>query len=334
MDRERFELKVGIFVFIGIVALGVIIVLLGSKQDMFSRQYPLYAAFEDVGGLKPGAPVRLAGVDVGTVERIDLPATPGDKQLRVRMMIRSEVSDRIRQDSKAEISTQGVLGDKYVAVTLGTEGEPHKPNDTILSEQPADYFAFLETAGKAAGNIASITAKLDAMISSSAGGATKSSVAMTLSNLAAITGEVQHGHGLLHELIYDPKGAQTIDQLHDTAANLAAVTGDIKAGKGALGELLNDPKGKEAIAKIYDAAGNLDTTTKNFAEVSKKVNDGEGTLGALVNDDGVYDDIRALLGRAKRNRILRTVIRHTIDKNEKLPEGNTPETTPTPSQGT
>src|SRR2546430_14671322 len=118
MERERFELKVGIFVFIGIVMLGVIIVLLGSKQDLFAREYPLWAEFTEVGGLKPGAPVRLAGVDVGVVDAIEFPK-PGEKNLRVKMMIRTSVRSRIQTDSKASVSTQGVLGDKFISISLG-----------------------------------------------------------------------------------------------------------------------------------------------------------------------------------------------------------------------
>lgn len=322
MERERFELKVGIFVFIGVVMLGVIIVLLGSKQDLFSRQYALYAEFTEVGGLKPGAPVRLAGVDVGLVDHIDFPE-PGKKNLKVEMMIKSEVRERIRQDSKASISTQGVLGDKFVAISLGSTGDPLARGATIESEQPADYFALLDTAGEATKNIASITKKIDDMLSSGAGGDAKASVSAALKNLSDVTGDIKNGNGLLHKLIYDKELAQTADNFRVASANLAAITNDVHQGKGAVGALF-DPKNKAAVDKLAQAADNFEKTSENLRAVSEKINDGDGTLGALVNDDGVYDDIRALLGRAKRNRVLRTVIRHTIDKNESIEKTSVP----------
>src|SRR5688500_19159767 len=121
MNREKFELKVGVFVFVGILALGAMIIILGSKQDMFARQYPLWTEFKEVSGLAVGAPVRLAGVNVGIVDRIDFPQE-GKTDLRVLLMIRTDVRERIREDSRASISTQGVLGDKFISLTLGTTG--------------------------------------------------------------------------------------------------------------------------------------------------------------------------------------------------------------------
>lgn len=73
---------------------------------------------------------------------------------------------------------------------------------------------------------------------------------------------------------------------------------------------------------------------KELKTILGRVDRGEGTLGALINDSGAYDDLRAILGRANRNIILRTVIRHTIDKNEKLPPAEPPPDKPRTVSGT
>ncbi len=317
MEREKFELKVGVFVFVGIIALGAMIIILGSKQDMFARQYPLYAEFNEVSGLAVGAPVRLAGVNIGTVERIEFPEE-GKTQLRVLLMVRTEVSDRIREDSRASISTQGVLGDKFISVTLGTEGEPLERGSLLPSEQPTDYLAFLETAGSAAANIASITKKIDTMLTGDVGAEAKQSIAATLESLNRVMHEIETGNGVLHKLVYDKQMAKALDDFQKTSANVAAITSDAKM--------------KESLAKLTVAADNLEKTSADMRTIIARVERGEGTVGALLTDDGVYDDLRALLGRAKRNRVLRTVIRSTIDKNENLPKAEDPNAKPTPSK--
>lgn len=323
IERERFELKVGIFVFVGIVALGALIIVLGSKQEMFSRQYALYTEFEQVGGLKQGAPVRLSGVDVGIVDGISFPDDPSSRKLKVRLLIRSNVRERIRQDSKASIANRGVLGDKYVKISLGTKGDPVRRGATIVSEKPADYMALADSAGDLLGRLTSIATKVDVLMSSSSGGEAVQSLGGVFASVEEILGEVKNGDGLLHTLIYDDEAARTFRELQTASANLAAITGEIRESGAA--KILADPKTKESLSKAMDAMANLEKASAdgavaaaNMRSVMERIDRGEGTVGALINDPAVYDDLRSLLGGAKRNRILRGVIRHTIDKNEKI----------------
>lgn len=328
VERERFELKVGVFVFVGIAAFGALILLLGSKQDMFSRQYPLYAEFEQVSGLKVGAPVRLSGVDVGVVDGISFPDDPSSRKLKVRLLVRTSVRDRIRQDSKAAITTQGVLGDKYIKVSLGTKGDPVRRGATLPSDKQADYRALADSAGDLVGRLTSIATKIDVMLSTGSSGEAVKSLGGVFAQVEDILEEVKTGDGLLHTLIYDDGATKTFRDLQAASANLAAITAELKNGEGALPALLDDPKTKESLQKAMTAMANVEKASADAAQaaadlrvVMDRVEQGEGTLGALVNDPGVYDDLRALLGRAQRNRVLRGVIRHTIEKNE---EGGDP----------
>lgn len=327
VERERFELKVGVFVLIGVVAFGALIIVLGSKQEMFARQYPLYAEFESVSGLKQGAPVRLSGVDVGIVDAISFPDDLKSPKLKVRLLIRSSVRDRIRQDSKASISTQGVLGDKFVKITLGTKGKPVVKNEIIPSEKPADYMALADSAGDLLGRLTSIATKVDVMMTQSTGGDAIKSLGELFATAQDILEEVKTGDGLLHTLIYDDEAGKTLKDLQLASANLAALTEQMKSGDGAIPALFNDPKTKESLDKALASMANVDKATADAADAAAKlksilerIDKGEGTVGALINDPAVYDDLVALMGGAKRNRILRGVIRHTIDKNEKIDE--------------
>lgn len=331
MERERFELKVGIFVFVAIAALGALVLTVSSQQEMFSRYYTLYCEFEQVAGLKNGAAVRLSGLDVGIVDGIEFPEEPGKKLLRVRLQIRTEARNRIREDSKASIASQGVLGDKYIAISLGTQGEPVAKNSLLPSEQPRDYYALVETAGETMVHVRSIAAKLDAMLTGDASEETKKSVTGVVGAVTDVVNEIKTGDGLLHKLIYDEEAAKTLDNLQTASANLAAVTGDVRAGKGAVGALVADPETKRdlqqalaALAGFEKATADLAVATGSLKSVAGKIERGEGTVGALINDPQVYDDLVALLGGAKRNRILRGVIRRTIEKNEKVEQTSAP----------
>lgn len=327
VERERFELKVGIFVFVGIVSFGALIIVLGSKQQMFARQYPLFAEFESVAGLKQGAPVRLSGVDVGIVDSISFPDDETSRKLKVRLLVQSSVRERIRQDSKASIATQGVLGDKFVKITLGTTGKPVARGSTVPSDKPADYLALADSAGDLLGRLTSIATKVDVLLTANSGGDAVRSLGGLFASAQDILEEVKTGDGLLHTLIYDDEATRAFKDLQTASANLAALSSELREGKGALPALFNDPKTKESLDKALAAMANLDKASADAAvaaakmkNVMERIDRGEGTIGALVNDPAVYDDLQALLGGAKRSRILRGVIRHTIDKNEEIAE--------------
>lgn len=114
MKRENLEIAVGIFVLIGIVALGYLSFRLG-KIDMFTRgYYTVYAEFDKVGGIKKGSVVEIAGVPVGSVERVTL----NEKyHAVVEMKILNSV--KLPDDSIASIRTKGLIGEKYVQITPG-----------------------------------------------------------------------------------------------------------------------------------------------------------------------------------------------------------------------
>jgi phospholipid/cholesterol/gamma-HCH transport system substrate-binding protein len=139
--------------------------------------------------------------------------------------------------------------------------------------------------------------------------------------------EVKSGNGIIHKLVYDKQAGKAIDDLQLASANLAAISGQLRNGDGAIPKLINDPAMKDGVFKAVDAIANLNKASADITAaaadlrlVMDRIEKGEGTVGALINDPGVYDDLRALLGRAKRNRVLRGVIRHTIDKNENIEE--------------
>jgi outer membrane protein OmpA-like peptidoglycan-associated protein len=130
--------RVGVLVVLALVILGVGIFLVGSKSSMFSPTYILKANFQNVDGLVNGAGVRLGGIDQGTVTAIDLPSQP-DGSMTVVMKLRSSTRNLIKKDSRASISTEGLLGDKFVDISFGSaKADPVGDNDTIGSTATED----------------------------------------------------------------------------------------------------------------------------------------------------------------------------------------------------
>lgn len=135
MYSRKIELAVGIFVLLGVAALFLLALKVsGLSLSAGQSTYTLYAEFNDVGGLRVRGRVSLAGVTVGQVQSIEL--DPKSMKAKVEMSIDSSV-DFISTDSIAVISTSGLLGDKYIDVSLGGDEETLSAGDYFYSTQSA-----------------------------------------------------------------------------------------------------------------------------------------------------------------------------------------------------
>src|SRR5438552_619894 len=123
--------RLGAFIIVALLAFGFMVFLLGDKQLLFSRTYRINAPFDNVAGLEEGAPVRAGGVRIGTVKSIQLPHKPEDK-INVELDLADSTHDVIKKDSIATIETEGLLGNKYIAVSFGSsDAEQARNGDTI-----------------------------------------------------------------------------------------------------------------------------------------------------------------------------------------------------------
>ena len=134
MQRSVLDLAVGIFVLIGVLALGWLSVKLGRVEFLGGSGYQVTADFPSVGGLKAGSAVEIAGVEIGRVEGITL----ADYQARVQIRIRSDV--KLQEDSIASIKTKGLIGEKYIRINPGGSDRIIQPNGRIREvEPPVDF---------------------------------------------------------------------------------------------------------------------------------------------------------------------------------------------------
>jgi len=130
MKKHNTELAVGLFMIAGILCLGYLSVRLGKIEVLGSRGYEIIGLFSNSGGVRSGAVVSIAGVQVGHVKSITL---DGD-QARVTMVVNDDV--RIPADSIASVKTQGLIGEKFIELTLGAEDANLQPGQRIRDTQP------------------------------------------------------------------------------------------------------------------------------------------------------------------------------------------------------
>jgi phospholipid/cholesterol/gamma-HCH transport system substrate-binding protein len=140
--------RLGAFIFAGLVVFAASIFLIGEKEFLFSSTYELSSLFDNVAGLVNGAEVRVGGVHMGTVDHINMPKDPHGKVMVV-MKLKNSTRSVIRKDSIASIMTEGLLGNKFVTISFGSDNaEPVKDGDTIQSQPPVDLSDLIEKSGE------------------------------------------------------------------------------------------------------------------------------------------------------------------------------------------
>ena len=134
MQRKSLDVWVGLFVLLGALALMFLALKAGNMSTMrFGPSYSLVARFDNIGGLKPGAPVKSAGVVVGRVERIGF----DDKNFQAQVILRMQEEIRFPKDSSAKILTSGLLGEQYIGLDPGGDVKNFAEGDRITSTQSA-----------------------------------------------------------------------------------------------------------------------------------------------------------------------------------------------------
>lgn len=177
--------RLGLFIVAALAVLVAGVFLIGSRESLFESSYRVKADFQNVAGLADGADVRVGGLHEGTVKHIQLPNRP-DGKVVVTMDLDKATRDVINKGSVASIKSDGLVGDKYVEISFGSEGAPRlKDGETIASQPPLD--------------ISNLVKKADQLLDT-AQGAVKD-LGGTASNLEAISDKINQGKGTVGELI-------------------------------------------------------------------------------------------------------------------------------------
>jgi len=249
------------------------------------QNYSLKARFGNVAGLMAGSPVRVAGVQVGTVDQVILSSTGVEVWFDVKDEFRPLVTDK----SIAVLGTISLLGEGAVDISAGIGGTPIPEWGYVSSGVAEGSIAQLTTEATAGLNEAKL------LISDLRAGKgtvgklfTDDTVYREFESFVTaaerVASSVSEGKGTMGRLANDPK---IYNELEASMANLNAITTSLRKGEGSLGQLMNDP----ALAK------SLNQTTANLEAMTARLNRGEGTAGKLLNDDALYQRIDGMTAR-------------------------------------
>jgi len=279
------ELKIGI---VSLFAIGIAVVLIfmvSGEGGFFWQRYSIKAVFADIAGLKVGAPVRVAGVEVGSVKKMDF---IGDR-VEVIMQVGKEQRSRITNRSSASLGSVSLLGEAAVDVTANSQGTPI-PEWGYVRTGPAP--GSLSTAAEAATKSLEQTNALLEEVRQGRGTLGKLVTDDTLyqqlndfvSSAEAVTRGINSGHGTLGRLATNPAAARSLEQ---SLENLQMVTARIRNGEGSLGQLLNN----DTLSKSVTSA------TNNLDAITGRINKGEGTAGKLITDAELYNRLNSTADR-------------------------------------
>jgi phospholipid/cholesterol/gamma-HCH transport system substrate-binding protein len=311
MERDRrLSITVGGLVLVALAMLVVTILSLSSQRGAWTPRYRLVSYFDNVGGLIQGAPVWLAGTPVGGVQSVAFGArASGGPAVEVVLQIDRDVQERIRSDSVAAISTIGVLGDRYVEISMGTDaGRILQEGEELPAVSPLDINLVMVKGAEALDRIVSLAERLDAVVEQFDEEQGGQSLAAALSTLSDIIVQIQEGEGLLHSLIYDQYEGSGVESIETSLATLENILREVDQGDGVLHSLIYDaPAEQDVVLQVLEAGSHLNS-------VLAKIDRGEGTLGLLLNDPTLYEELKLLVGGAQRSLVVRSLIRMATDE--------------------
>jgi phospholipid/cholesterol/gamma-HCH transport system substrate-binding protein len=324
------ELKIGILAVIAISLAAILIVAVGGAAGFSWQRYELKTKFPDVMGLKSGAVVRVAGVEVGKVTDIEFAGA----EVQVALQVKTEMQPYITTDSRATIGSLSLLGEPVIDVSPATTGTPLKNHDFLLAQRPRGQLA--DVAEGATQGLEQATLLLRD-IRSGKGTVGKLFTDEQLyrefdsfvSAANQVASELNRGRGTLGLLMKDPVAYR---RLNASLENLQDMTARINAGEGSLGKLLKD----EQLSKsLTSASGNIDqfsarlnrgdntvgklltekelyerltSVTQHLDQLAKNLNQGEGTVGQALHNKELYDnmngaanELRALIQEIRKD---------------------------------
>jgi phospholipid/cholesterol/gamma-HCH transport system substrate-binding protein len=303
------QLKVGVLVITAIVALTALIFLMsGSSGGLFTRRITVHSFFENAAGLKPGAPVDLQGVTIGTVEKILVVPERKLTPVEVIMKISLRYQAGLRKDSLASLDTIGVLGDTVVDIDSSHANGPALGNgDELPTNETPNLADVIKSSQGTIEQFNVILAKLNTLVD--ALGTGKGSLGQlindpalynravgTINQLQDLFNAVNQGQGSLGKLVTDNT---LYNRANDTVARLQKIADEMDAGQGTAGKLLKDPS-------LYN---NLNQTAAKTNHLLTQIDEGKGTLGMLAKDEAfrrkinsTVTNLQSILQRADEGR--------------------------------
>jgi phospholipid/cholesterol/gamma-HCH transport system substrate-binding protein len=321
------QLKVGVFIVCALLFLAGAIILMGTQTKLFTPTGKLSVIMPNVQGLKVGAPVWLAGLDVGVVTSIGFEAPKKNNEVEVVLQIDKEDLKKIGTDSTIRVKTRGLMGEKYVDITPSRTysehpvtrlyGSPSVGLDEVMQKAGTSFDMIQDYAGKISkgqgtlsrliqdpklyDNLVTLTKELSTFserINNGQGTLGKlyrseepyQKMISILNRADTTLRKIQNSEGTLNKLIYD---RELYDKLVSLADKSVQAADDVRS----LNQKLTSPNStfgkfitdREFYDKGMALINRADNSMKALEEITSKVNKGEGTAGKLISDKELYD---------------------------------------------
>lgn len=286
MSANKRNVRVGIFIFVGLTLFTIGVLAIGNINNTFTRTIYISTVFDDVSGLQPGNNIWFSGVKVGTVKKINF---YGTSQVQVTMGIEEKSIEYIRKDAKAKISSDGFIGNKIIVITGGSAAyQPVQEGDVLAVETTISTESMINTLQKNNVNLLSITEDFK----------------LISKNLAA-------GEGTLGKLLKDDdlytRIETTLATLQTTANNAKQLTASVAEFTNKLndeGNFANDLVTDTIIFHdMHAATAQLETITKNAEAMTANLKSITSDLqtetnspaGVILNDTQSAEEIKSIL---------------------------------------
>jgi len=279
------ELKIGVLTIAAIIIAAVLIFSLTGTKGFAWQRYSLKTRFSNVAGLASGSPVRIAGVEVGTVTEVRLVG----EEVEVTFQVNANNKPLITDQSVARLGSVSLLGQSAVDISPASRGTPIEPWGYVPQGRPVAVMSDMTDAASQGIN------ELTAMIHDVRDGKGTVGKLMTdeqlyvelnrfVTSAGDLTDSLKQGRGTLGKLLNDPASANALEA---SLKNIETLTSRLSAGEGSIGKLLKD----DAFAtSLTSATGNMNTLVA-------KLNSSDGTAGKLINDPALFNRLNSVAER-------------------------------------
>jgi phospholipid/cholesterol/gamma-HCH transport system substrate-binding protein len=270
------KLRIGIMAAVAMAILGVLIFLLTGSGDIFTTFATLYTYMEDSAAMATSTPVRLNGISIGKIDRIEFSgSTDKRKIIVIKISVKRSMLGQIPQDSVAAIDAANLLGDKFINITKGESPIAIQDGGTLKSKEGQDIPELMAKAGDILGSFQAMVKRFDALL-----------------------GDIEAGRGNIGKFVKDD---QLYTQLSSAAGELNKLVATVNSGKGTLGRLLKD---EQLLDEIRSPIKRLDVLLSDLQQ-------GQGTAGKFLKDPALYDETRQTIADIRR--IINVDLRKVVD---------------------
>jgi phospholipid/cholesterol/gamma-HCH transport system substrate-binding protein len=263
------NVRTGLLFFIGLVLVASLALVIGKNSSLLSSHSSARIFLPDIKGLAEGNLVSISGKKVGTVAAMEFTRQNDTAGVLIMLDIKSDYFDLLTSDSKAKIKSLGMLGDKYVDITLGNSTVPLHAGDYLTVTTDAGFEELTASAIRTVDRIGEVSRSIN-----------------------DLTERINRGEGTLGQLM---TSNSLSDRLTTTLVGVRTIVGKISSGNGLIGKLISDGRMAGDVAATLR---NAQMVSGELSMVASSLRSGRGSLGRLIADDSLYDHLTSVVRHA------------------------------------